>query len=801
VTPLSARTAAAPVRLGLGENLGQFSLLVLINAFVGGMVGLERTIVPLVGSEEFHIGSEVVVFSFIIAFGVIKALLNLASGPLADRFTRKMVLVAGWIVGLPVPFMLAWGPSWAWIVAANVLLGISQGLAWSMTVNMKIDLVGPARRGLAMGLNEAAGYGALGATALLTGYLAASYGLRPEPFYIGILYAVLGLGLSVFLVRDTRGHAQLEAAAHGSSSQQPAPSTAQVFVETSWRNRTLFSVSQAGLVNNLNDGMSWGVFPLLFVGNGVTLEGVGLIKAIYPGVWGVGQIFTGLLADRLGRKPLIVWGMVVQAAGHAVIGLGLAAPFLTGLVGSVLLGAGTAMVYPALLAAVGDVAHPGWRATSVGVYRFWRDLGYAVGALMAGVVAAMFGLVWAVHVAGLLTLLSGLVAWAGMSETLPMPKRARPKHTHEGMMTKQIETHTLRDWLDTQRPVTVLDIRTDEDRAQWAIPESMHVNVYDALRNGQAGALADLTIPTDRPVITVCNAGKVSQTAADLLASRGFDARSLEGGMKAWSLAWNVADVPLADASISVVQVRRTGKGCLSYILASQGDAVVIDPSVAPDVYLEIARERGWSIRFVLETHLHADHLSRGRELARVAAAVLMLPPQNRARFAFTSLADGEQVRVGDATLQAVHTPGHTDESTSYLLNNAAVFTGDTLFTSGVGRPDLHAEADAARARARSLFASLGHLRALPAEIVVLPAHASEPIPFDRRPVAARMGDINRWLADWLASESAFVDRVTSNLPPTPPNFVRIVDLNETGDFPAGDPTELEAGANRCAVR
>jgi MFS family permease len=407
----------------LRENFAQFSLLVLVNAFVGGMVGLERTVVPLVGTEEFRIGSEVVVFSFIIAFGLVKAVLNLVSGVLADRFTRKAVLVAGWIIGLPVPFMLAWGPSWGWIVSANVLLGISQGLAWSMTVNMKIDLVGPGRRGLALGLNEAAGYGALGATALLTGYLAARYGLRPEPFYVGIVYAVLGLALSIALVRDTRDHARLEAARHASPAQASHTSLRHVFAETSWRNRTLFSVSQAGLVNNLNDGMSWGVFPLLFVAHGVALTEVGLIKAVYPVVWGAGQIATGLLADRVGRKPLIVWGMVVQAIGHAVIGLGLAAPFVAGLTGSVLLGAGTAMVYPALLAAVGDVAHPTWRATSVGVYRFWRDLGYAVGALMAGLVAAIFGLVWAVHAAGLLTLLSGVVAWVLMRETLP---RARP---------------------------------------------------------------------------------------------------------------------------------------------------------------------------------------------------------------------------------------------------------------------------------------------------------------------------------------------------------------------------------------
>ena len=414
---------ARAVRLGLRENLPQFSLLVLVNAFVGGMVGLERTVVPLVGTEEFRIGSEVVIFSFIIAFGLVKAFLNLASGWLADRFTRKRVLVAGWLVGLPVPFMLAWGPSWTWIVGANVLLGISQGLAWSMTVNMKIDLVGPQKRGLAMGLNEAAGYGAMGVTALLTGYLAASYGLRPQPFYIGIAYSALGLALSVLLVRDTREHARLEAEIRGPTERIHHTSTASVFAETSWRNKTLFSVSQAGLVNNLNDGMAWGVFPLLFIANGVTLEGVGLLKAVYPIIWGVGQVLTGALADRIGRKPLIVWGMFLQAAGHVVIGFGLDAPLLAGLIGSMLLGVGTAMVYPALLAAVGDVAHPAWRATSVGVYRFWRDLGYAVGALMAGVVASMLGLVWAVHVAGLLTLLSGVVAWALMTETLSTPAR------------------------------------------------------------------------------------------------------------------------------------------------------------------------------------------------------------------------------------------------------------------------------------------------------------------------------------------------------------------------------------------
>jgi MFS family permease len=424
------------VRLGLRANLAQFSLLILINAFVGGMVGLERTVVPLIATQEFRIGSEVVIFSFIITFGLIKAFVNLVSGWLADRFTRKVVLVAGWVFGIPVPFMLAYGPTWTWIVGANVLLGISQGLAWSMTVNMKIDLVGERHRGLAMGLNEAAGYGAVGITALATGYLAAWYGLRPEPFFIGIAYSVVGLILCLTVVRDTRDHAALEASMHPRLSPAQTHSMAGVFAETTWRNRTLFSVSQAGLVNNLNDGMTWGVFPLLFVAHGVSLEGVGLIKAVYPAIWGAGQIFTGWLADRVGRKPLIVFGMLVQAGGHGVIGLGLAAPLWAGLAGSVLLGVGTAMVYPALLAVVGDIAHPSCRATFIGVYRFWRDLGYAVGALMAGIVASMLGLVWAIHVAGILTALSGLLAWVTMNETRPAARVTATTLTADGWAVK-----------------------------------------------------------------------------------------------------------------------------------------------------------------------------------------------------------------------------------------------------------------------------------------------------------------------------------------------------------------------------
>ncbi len=408
------------VRLGLKENWRQFSLLVLVNAFVGGMVGLERTVVPLVGTEEFGLPAGIVAFSFVIAFGVVKAAGNLTAGLAADRSSRRRVLIAGWAIAVPVPFILAYAPSWGWIVAANVLLGLSQGLAWSMTVIMKIDLVGPRSRGLAMGFNEAAGYGAVGLTALVTGYLASTYGLRPEPFYLGFGYVAVGLVLSAVVVRDTSAHAAREAQLHDDDGgpNQAEPRTSWVVAETSWRNRTLFGASQAGLVNNLNDGMSWAVFPVLFANLGVGIADIGLIKAVYPAIWGVGQLATGALADRIGRKPLIVWGMVVQAAGHAVIGLGLARPFLAGMLGSTLLGIGTAMVYPALLAAVGDAAHPAWRAGAVGVYRTWRDLGYAIGALMAGTVAAVLDLVWAVHVAGVLTLFSGILAWRTIGETL-----------------------------------------------------------------------------------------------------------------------------------------------------------------------------------------------------------------------------------------------------------------------------------------------------------------------------------------------------------------------------------------------
>jgi MFS family permease len=400
------------VRLGLKENWQQFALLILINAFVGGMVGIERTVVPLIGSEEFGIASTTIVVSFIVSFGVVKALANLVSGQLADSWGRKRVLVLGWLVGLPVPFMIVWAPSWGWIIAANALLGINQGLAWSMTVIMKVDLVGPKSRGLAVGLNEFAGYLAVGVTAFLTGYLASRYGLRPVPIYLGVGYAVLGFVLSIMLVRDTRDHVRLEAA--GSSTQSAPMSFREIFLLTSFGNRNLFAASQAGLVNNLNDGMSWGIFPLFFATFGLGVERIGILKAIYPATWGILQIATGPLSDRWGRKGLIVAGMWVQSAGLFLTAA--TRQFEWWLVGSLLLGLGTAMVYPSLIAAVSDASHPAWRARSLSVYRFWRDLGYAIGALSAGIIADIFGMAWAIGSIAALTFLSGALVALAMRE-------------------------------------------------------------------------------------------------------------------------------------------------------------------------------------------------------------------------------------------------------------------------------------------------------------------------------------------------------------------------------------------------
>lgn len=403
------------IRLGVRENLAQFSLLVLVNAFVGAMVGMERSILPAIAEAEFQLAARTAILSFIVVFGVTKALTNYFAGRWSDRFGRKAVLVAGWLVAAPVPLALMWAPSWSWILGANVLLGVSQGLTWSTTVIMKIDLAGPKNRGLAMGLNEFAGYFAVALAALATGYIAAKVGLRPEPFYLGVAFVVLGALLSVAVVRETRDYATHESALVGSTGADSlAPR--EVITRTSFTDPDLSSVSQAGMVNNLNDGMAWGLFPLLFAAAHMSLAQIGTLAAIYPAVWGLAQLLTGAWSDRVGRKVLIVAGMWTQSAGIVAIALG--SSFVIFASGAVLLGLGTAMVYPTLLAAIGDVAHPSWRASSVGVYRLWRDMGYAVGALVAGVVADAFGLSAATLTIAAVTFASGSLVALRMRETL-----------------------------------------------------------------------------------------------------------------------------------------------------------------------------------------------------------------------------------------------------------------------------------------------------------------------------------------------------------------------------------------------
>jgi MFS family permease len=414
-TPPSPQ-AGGDVRLGLRENLPQFALLVVVNAFVGAMVGLERSILPAIAEQEFQLAARTALLSFIVVFGVAKALTNYGAGRVSDRFGRKHVLIAGWLAAVPVPFLLMWAPTWNWVLLANALLGVSQGLTWSTTVIMKIDLVGAKQRGLAMGLNEFAGYVAVAASALATGWIAAHYGLRPEPFYLGIGFVVTGLALSAVLVRETHHHVSHESSLLGAVPPEGLPSARQVFWRTTVLDANLSSVSQAGLVNNLNDGMAWGLFPLVFAAAGLNLAQVGLLAAVYPATWGVVQLATGALSDHVGRKPLIVWGMWIQAVGIGVVAV--ADAFIGFTAGALLLGVGTAMVYPTLLAAIGDVAHPTWRASAVGVYRLWRDLGYAIGALLAGIIADAFGLQAAMWCVAALTFVSGAVSAGRMTETL-----------------------------------------------------------------------------------------------------------------------------------------------------------------------------------------------------------------------------------------------------------------------------------------------------------------------------------------------------------------------------------------------
>jgi MFS family permease len=394
------------VKLGLKENWKQFTLLVIINAFVGGMVGMERSILPRIADAEFNIAAKTAILSFIIVFGIVKGATNYFTGTLANKFGRKNLLVIGWLIGIPVPFMLMYAPSWDWIIAANILLGINQGLTWSSTVMMKIDLVGEKQRGLAMGLNEFAGYIAVAVIAFLTGWIAGKYGLRPYPFYVGVVIVIAGFLSSLFFVKDTKHHVAQEAISSNISQLK------NIFWETTWKNINLGSVTQAGLVNNLNDGMVWGVFPILLASKNFSIEQIGIVTAIYPAVWGVGQIITGKMADKICKKDMLFLGMVLQAI--ALILFVFAATLTQFILLAILLGSGTAMVYPTFLAAIAENTHPQDRAKSLGVFRLWRDLGYAIGAILTGIIADAIGINASIIFVGGLTLMSGLIIYYRM---------------------------------------------------------------------------------------------------------------------------------------------------------------------------------------------------------------------------------------------------------------------------------------------------------------------------------------------------------------------------------------------------
>jgi MFS family permease len=405
-------------KLGIRANLPQFSILILINAFVGAMVGMERSILPLIAEQDFGLASRSIILSFLVSFGIVKSFSNLLAGRFSDKIGRKKLLVAGWVAGIPVPFMLMWAPSWSWVVTANILLGINQGLCWSTTVIMKIDLAGPKRRGLAMGLNEFAGYVAVAVSAYASAVIAAHYGLRPYPFYLGVGFSLMGLLLSLAFVRETHVHAKYESNLTSSKVSKKEISFKEIFTLTSWRDNNLLSCSQAGLVNNLNDGMAWGLFPLFFASLGFAIERIGFLAALYPAMWGITQLCMGALSDNVGRKWMIVIGMWLQAAAIGLIVWKTQIDFEV--IAMALLGIGTAMVYPTLLAAVGDVARPEWRASAVGVYRFWRDMGYAIGAVLSGVIADAFGVENAILAIGVLTFLSGVDVAFRFRDTQPV---------------------------------------------------------------------------------------------------------------------------------------------------------------------------------------------------------------------------------------------------------------------------------------------------------------------------------------------------------------------------------------------
>lgn len=495
------------IKLGLKENWKQFTLLLIVNAFVGGMVGMERTIIPQFAEIEFGIASKTAILSFITAFGITKAIANYYTGVLANRFGRRNLLLFGWLLAMPIPFILIYAPSWSWVIVANMLLGVSQGLTWSSTVVMKIDLVGEKNRGFAMGLNEFSGYLAVGIIAFLTGFIANRYGITPYPFYLGIVISVVGFILTLFWIKDTRVFV------HKESGTDTTAHLGNVFLETTFKNKTLSSVSQAGLINNLNDGMIWGLLPILLFSLNYNNENIGIITAIYPTVWGIGQLFTGKMADHYSKKSMLFWGMLLQGIAILFIPFSSAFYVLAGL--SAILGLGTALVYPTFLSTIAEATSPRQRAESIGTFRLWRDLGYAFGAIISGVVADLFGIEYAVLLIGGLTIMSSLIIKFRMPEQIKITKEC-------------MEVNELKAALPSNKKIQIIDVRNKEEFEKAHIPDA---------RNLPLSVLQEGTYSLDRDVryITVCGkGGGRSAEGAKLLREQGFDAIWLCGGTNEW---------------------------------------------------------------------------------------------------------------------------------------------------------------------------------------------------------------------------------------------------------------------------
>ncbi|MGG7035327.1 MAG: MFS transporter [Flavobacterium sp.] len=495
------------IKLGLKENWKQFTILVIVNAFVGGMVGMERSIFPQFAESIFGVASKTAILSFITAFGITKAITNYFTGRLANQFGRRNLLLFGWLLAIPIPFILMNATHWNWIIFANILLGVSQGLTWSSTVVMKIDLVGEKDRGFAMGLNEFAGYFAVGIVAFLSGYVANKYGITPYPFYIGVGLSIIGFLLTLFFVKDTRLHA------HKESLTDKTEELGNIFIETTFKNKTLSAITQAGLVNNLNDGMIWGLLPMVLFSLKFDTENIGIITAIYPTVWGLGQLFTGKMSDVYSKKSMLFWGMLLQ--GIAILGIPFSESFASLAVISSVLGLGTALVYPTFLASIAQATSPKQRAESIGTFRLWRDLGYAFGAIISGITADLFGVQYAIFLIGGLTILSSIIIKVRMQETVQTIKECT-------------EAEEIKQALQQNRKIQIIDVRSKEEFEQAHIPEAINI-ALDKLKENAAN------LDKSYQFITACGkGGGRSSDGAQILKDLGFNASWLRGGTFNW---------------------------------------------------------------------------------------------------------------------------------------------------------------------------------------------------------------------------------------------------------------------------